>query len=218
MLNWYANTFRISEDNITKSGLRRTKTLAWLALLIVPLEIFLGDALEQIDGSVGDVLFTLAIATPLISIMALLFSPLVHRFWARDKYLDEWEIEVKRKGMSAGYKVLFGALVIGIALSTLLTDYSASSETDISFFELDGVAFALLVLAFCVQTLTQLSLIRPIDESEEEPVANAASPILARIAVVFAIFMIFFGAPFVQGFVDGFTEGLNDVPAQQKSK
>lgn len=210
MLNWYAKTFRISEENITKAGLRRTKILAWLALLIVPIEVFVGDWLEKIEGPVEDIVLNLLIAIAVISMIALLFSPLVHRFWARDKYLDEWEIEVKRKGMSAGYKVLFVSLVIGIALSTLLTDYSAPSETDISFFDLDGVAFALLVLAFCVQTLTQLSLIRPIDEGEEEPVAYTASPILARIAVVFAIFMIFFGAPLVQGFVDGFTEALNE--------
>ena len=210
MLNWYAKTFRISEKNITKAGLRRTKILTWLALLIVPIETFLGDWLEQLDNSVGNTILYTAIIVSVISLIALLFSPLVHRFWARDKYLDEWEIEIKRKGMSAGYKVLFGALVIGIAFSTLVVDYSAPPETDISFLDFDDVAFALLILAFCVQTLTQLNLIHPFDDTEEELDAKNRSPILARIAVVFAIFMIFIGAPMVQGFVDGLSEGLSE--------
>ena len=68
MLNWYAKTFRISEENITKAGLRRTKILAWLALLIVPIEVFVGDWLEKIEGPVEDIVLNLLIALSLIHI------------------------------------------------------------------------------------------------------------------------------------------------------
>jgi hypothetical protein len=142
------------------------------------------------------------ILVSLIALIGLLLSPLVHRFWARDKYLDEWEIEVKRKGMSAGYKVLFGALVIGLIYSAAVTDYSETSEQAISALRLDSLGFALLILAFGVQTLTQLRLIRPIDDEDLERGTPSGSPVWARIAVVFAILMLFMGPPILQGFKD----------------
>ena len=206
MLNWYANTFRISEENITKAGLRRTKIFAWLMLLIVPLETIDAAWLDSGDNPLVTGLIILA----LVGLFGVLLSPLVHRFWARDKYLDEWEIEIKRKGMSAGYKVLFGALVLGLVYSSVTTDFSVDSSEQTSLKILDGVAFALLILAFATQTLTQIYLIKPIDETEVETDTQNGHSVGARIAVVFAIFMLFFGAPFVQGFVDGFTEAINE--------
>lgn len=206
MLNWYANTFRISEKNISKAGLRRTKILTWLTLMIVPLEILSQDWLDTSENMFLLGGFAGLIIVALISLIALLLSPLIHRFWARDKYLDEWEVEVKRKGMSAGYKVLFGALVVGLIYSAVVTDYSETSEQAVSALKLDSLGFALLILAFGVQTLTQLRLIRPIDDESPESATPSPSPIWARIAVVFAIFMLFMGPPIVHGFVDGFTD------------
>jgi hypothetical protein len=206
MLNWYANTFRITEKSITKAALRRTKVLTWLALLIVPLEIFIGDWFDELTNGLLITGVVILILVSLIALIGLLLSPLVHRFWARDKYLDEWEIEVKRKGMSAGYKVLFGALVIGLIYSAAVTDYSETSEQAISALRLDSLGFALLILAFGVQTLTQLRLIRPIDDEDLERATPSGSPVWARIAVVFAILMLFMGPPILQGFKDGFND------------
>ena len=223
MLNWYAKTFQISEENLTKAGLRRTKIFAGLMLLIVPFEVINDDWFDNFDSVIFAGIGALLIVACLIGFIALLLSPMVHRFWARDKYLDEWEIEIKRKGMSAGYKVLFGALVIGLVASSFLTDFSEQKSADISFMDLDGIAFALLILAFGVQTLTQLSLIRPIDDDEVEIEANKdqsawmqaveakkGRSTWSRVAVGLAIVLLFFGPPFVQGFVDGVTEGLTD--------
>lgn len=206
MLNWYANTFRITEKSITKAALRRTKVLTWLALLIVPLEIIIGDWFDELTNGLLITGVVILILVSLIALIGLLLSPLVHRFWARDKYLDEWEIEVKRKGMSAGYKVLFGALVIGLIYSAAVTDYSETSEQAVSALRLDSLGFALLILAFGVQTLTQLRLIRPIDEEDLEEDLPSGSLVLARIAVVAAIVMLFIGPPMVQGFKDGFND------------
>ena len=216
MLNWYANTFLISEKNITKAGLRRTKILTWLALMIVPFELMDTDWIENTESVFVSLVFVIFISTILISLIWLLLSPLIHRFWARDKYLDEWEIEVKRKGMSTGYKVLFGIIFIILVFSAFTTDYSTSHDPQISYFQLDSMGFALLVFAFGVQTLTQLSLIRPIDEDDVEADEQTVVPMGARIAVVFAIFFLFFGPAFVQGFIEGFTDGHHDIAPSQK--
>lgn len=218
MLNWHANTFRISGKNITKSGLRRTKILTWLTLMIVPLEVLDTDWIDNSENVLFLGLIGIVMIVALIGLIGLLLSPLVHRFWARDKYLDEWEIDVKRKGMAAGYKVLFGAIFIGLAYSALTMAFSSSETPEFSHFQLDSLGFALLILAFGVQTLTQLSLIRPIDEDDLEEEASTRSPIWARIAVVFAILMIFFGAPFLQGVVDGVKDGMNDTAPSQNTQ
>lgn len=216
MLNWYANTFRISEKNITKAGLRRTKILTWLTLMIVPIEVINFYWIESPENAILISGFGVVIIVALFALIGLLLSPLVHRFWARDKYLDEWEIEIKRKGMSAGYKVLFCAIAIGLAYSALTTDFSASEASEFSQFKLDSVGFALLILAFGSQTLTQLNLIKPIDQDEAEFGERTKNPIWGRIAVVFAILMLFFGAPFLQGVIDGATDAWSEpVPAQQ---
>lgn len=214
MLNWYANLFRISEKNITKSGLRRTKILTWLTLMIVPLEILTGDWFDELENGFLITTIVIMILLSLIALIGLLLSPLVHRFWARDKYLDEWEIEVKRKGMSAGYKVLFGTLVIGLIYSAVVTDYSEPTSQAVSYLRLDSLGFAVLILAFGVQTLTQLRLIRPIDEEDVEADTPSGSSVWARIAVVLAILMLFMGPALVQGFVDGF----NDAHHAQSEK
>jgi len=218
VLNWYANTFRISEKNITKSGLLRTKVLAWGTLLIVPLEVVNTDWNDNSENVFLLTIFALLIFAALIALIGLLLSPLVHRFWAPDKYLDEWEIDVKRKGMAAGYKVLFGAVIVGLIYSAFTTDFSASEPAEFSRFQLDSLGFALLTLTLGVQTLKQLSLIRPIDENEIEADTSEGTSIGARIAVVFAIFMLFFGPPMFQGVVDGFTDAADGVPPATKSR
>jgi MFS family permease len=216
MLNWYANTFRISEKNITKAGLRRTKVLTWLTLLIVPLEILIGDWFDELTNGYLTAIVVIAIFISLIALIGLLLSPLVHRFWARDKYLDEWEIEVKRKGMSAGYKVLFGTLVIGLIFSAVVTDYNEPVNQAVSYLRLDSLGFAVLILAFGVQTLTHLRLIRPVDEEDLEADAPSGNPVWARIAVVIAILMLFMGPPIVQGVKDGFNDAHQAQSALEK--
>lgn len=206
MLNWYANTFRISEKNVTKAGLFRTRIFAWLALIIVPVETIQLDWIENSESVFVQALFGITILAALVGLVGLLLSPLIHRFWARDKYLDEWEIEIKRKGMSAGYKVLFGAMFAGLAYSAITTDFSGKGEAAVSLSQLDSVGFALLILAFCVQTLTQLNLIQPMDEDDMDAEFPTQNPVIARIAVVLAIFTILFGSSFIQGFSDGWND------------
>lgn len=210
MLNWYATTFQISEGNITLSGLRRARILAWLTLLIVPIELTSETWIERQAPSV-EWMFGIAIVVSLVAFIALLFNPLVHRFWARDKYLDEWEVDIKRKAMSAGYKALFAILFIGLAYSAFTIDYSEGVEASVSLHRVDTLAFALLIFVFCVQVLTQLHLIRPIDGEDIAFSGPSHSPVWARIAVVFAILMLFFGPAFFQGIADGASAGWNDV-------
>jgi len=214
MLNWYANTFRISEKNITKAGLLRTKVFAWMMLMIVPLEMLGSDWIDNPKNLIISSLGAVAIVLSLIGWIALLLSPLVHRFWAPDKYLDEWEIEVKRKGMAAGYKVLFGALVIGLIYSAVFTEYGEATTKSLSYFRLDSLAFAVLILTFGIQTLVQLRLIRPIDQEDVEDEMQKGHSIWGRIAVVFAIFMLFFGPAFFQGLVDGWNESSTAETSQ----
>jgi len=211
MLSWYANTFQISEGNITLSGLRRTRILAWLTLMIAPLELIYGEWIDTQAPPAVEWVFGILTLVALIALIALLFNPLVHRFWARDRYLDEWEIDIKRKAMSVGYKTLFGVLFLGLVYSSFTTDYSEGAVQLVSLQKLDSVAFAVLILAFCVQVLTQLHLIRPIEGDEIEFSGPSRSPVWARIAVVFTIFILFFGTPIVQGISDGASDAWNGV-------
>jgi hypothetical protein len=203
MLSWYANTFQISEGNITLSGLRRTRILAWLTLMVVPLDILSGGWIDATLPPALEWLAGILVFVSLVAFIALLFNPLVHRFWARDKYLDEWELDIKRKAMSVGYKTLFGILFLGLVYSSLTSDFSEGASGAVSVQRLDTVAFALLIFAFCVQVLTQLHLIRPIEGDDIEFSGPSRSPVWARVAVVFAILMLFFGPPFFQGLADG---------------
>jgi len=179
--------------------------------MIVPLELMSGQWIDTEASLAVQWLFGILIFVALIAFIALLFNPLVHRFWARDKYLDEWEVDIKRKAMSAGYKTLFGVLFLGLVYSSFTTDYSEGAVQLVSLQKLDSLAFALLIMAFCVQVLTQLHLIRPIEGDEIEFSGPSRSPVWARIAIVFAIIMLFFGPAMVQGFSEGASDAWNGV-------
>ena len=203
MLSWYANTFEISEGNITLTGLRRTRVLAWLTLIIVPLEILSWGWIDAALPPVLETLSGLIIFVSLMAFIALLFNPLVHRFWARDKYLDEWEIDVKRQAMSAGYKVLFGILFLSVIYFSFTLEFRDGIKQGVSLERVDSLVFTLLLFTFCVQVLTQLHLIRPIDGDEIEVSGPSRSPVWPRVAVVFLILMLFFGPAFFQGMWQG---------------
>ena len=139
----------------------------------------------------------------------LLCSPLVMRFWARDKYLDEWELDIKRRGMKSGYTVLLFTLILAMIYFGFKVDYSVDLEPKtISNLEIMDWSFNLMIIAVFFQIQTQLRRIRPIDADEWDEERVEKKTIKWKIFMILAVLFILIGPAFCQGVIDGFNDTI----------
>ena len=204
MLNWYVKTFELQERHMTKSYIRRTSILSWILFVALLLDPAIIDWIAELYGELWVDLLLVLVLIPLIALFMIGVSPLVHRFWAPDKYLDEWELDVKRRGMAAGYKVLALALLISLVYLGTQMDYLESTKPAVSIERLVSFVFGFLVIAFFAQIQAQLRRIKPIDVDELDDGLRVRRRIGGKIAISVAIFLILFAPPAFKGFSDGF--------------
>ena len=117
MLQAYARWSELTEDSLSPSGLTRVwifmfgslPILTDLVLSVMGMNVaFIGG------GSIASKVIWLASGACLIGFVA---SRLVNRFWARDRYLDEWEVTLKRESMTFAFQLtlyLLSALFVGL--------------------------------------------------------------------------------------------------------
>lgn len=223
MLNWYAKTFELTERHMTKSYIRRTSVLSWILFLALPLDLIDLEWVVEKYGVFWEYVILVFAIIPLSAFFIIGVSPLVHRFWTPDKYLDEWELDVKRRGMAAGYKILAIALLCSVFYIGTKIDYTGSTDPQISIERVGNFAFGFLIIAFFAQIQAQLRKIKPIDVDELDDELRGRRRIGGKIAISVAVFLLLFGPAMIQGISDGYTEAhnealKNEAPAEEVVK
>lgn len=216
MFEGFANAFKITERHLTRNYIRRISVLSWIVFLSLLLEMIDVDwAFDQAPVFVP-IALVIALLVVIAALIMLLCSPLVMRFWARDKFLDEWELDVKRRGMKSGYTVLLFTMLAVTIYFGFQADYSVDVEPDtISTLEVAEWSFTILVIAAFFQIQTQLRRIRPIDADDWDEENVEKNTIKGKVFVALSVLFILFGPAFCQGVTDGFNDAHRDAQVEQ---
>lgn len=164
MLKWYADTFKLTEREMTAKSLRRIKWLTFFGALAFPVAVV--RIYKLIPDSWQTPVHAIYVLLALCC-MCLMLTKFVNRFYARDKYLDEWEKTRKHEAMAFAFQVLiyvlgfFGALFVG-----------ASFVSDFTFPPFDFLTMAFFTmgtLGLCIFTMLTylLATTKPIDSMDE---------------------------------------------------
>ena len=100
-------------------------------------------------------------------LLATMTHKLTNRFWGRDKYLDEWEVQKKHHSMAIGFQVLSYVIVAVMIVSGLMAVFS-DMVFNVSLRQIAIGFYGLLVLAIYVPLGFLLQTIEPISASTDE--------------------------------------------------
>jgi len=160
MLEAYANAFKVSEKELTKKALGSLKLWALLGLPATPL--FIATYSGHFSSTVTLVLGLLTLLSG-VFLMLTMVSKFTNRFWARDKFLDEWELNRKHHAMAIGFQII-DYVVIGVMVLAMLLALITDIEITFNFEQLAIAAFSFIVFAVYVPLLFLLWTVKPMDE------------------------------------------------------
>ena len=161
MLKWYADIFQFTEKTLSAKELKRQKVMSLLALPAVPLFSYL--QLVELGPTAELMMYPILILSGIFLIITM-FGKVGNSFWARDKYLDEWELERKHHAMAIGHQVSVYSFVVVSALIIIFTDWEGTSIPLTSDFirlvTLNVVVFMFYVpLLFLVWTINSVDVV-----------------------------------------------------------
>lgn len=222
MMKLYADLFALTEESISAKSIKRLRWLTIGSLPILPLAAFVKifgftslKGFGPLSGYIVIFLITL-FAFSLTCAVPVILSRIGNRIWAPDKYLDEWEQDMKRKSMAMAFIVVMwvtGAMGLSLSLFyKFIVPLVSEDPTALPFL------MVLSILGAGIYTLifTQLSLIDPIDEDELEGpkyVVTSARSILG-IIVLFIFGSLF--AIVIAGAIHGYASHDDDHHAAAK--
>lgn len=180
MLKWYADMFKLTEKQMTKKALNRLKILTLASLPAIPFIILIAFAKTSTEpqAEVSSGLENLIIGLIIISVIALLalcFCKFTNRFWARDKYLDEWEVARKHQAMAFSYQLFCYIIAAFLLYFTFFSGRESQKILEfgsVSYHQISVVLFALLMMFLYSAHLFLLFTVKPIDEIVTEDALN----------------------------------------------
>jgi len=204
MMKFYADLFALTADSISAKSIRRLRWLTIGSLPYLPLIAYL--ILFGLPHGYAAIPFMVSFLLCSVLTITVLLARIVNRVWSPDKYLDEWEKDLKRRSMSMGFMVVIYA-TMGLGMlwgvsNDLLISLAGENVTSIP------LVFVILIvgIGFYTQIFTQLLLIVPMDEDDlEEPqyVVTSARSILGIVALLVIV-------PLSLVFVAGYYSGHRD--------
>ena len=159
MLKWYADTVQISERELTSKSLSRLKLFALLGMPATPL--FALAEFGDFSPAVSLIFFGLSFLSG-IFLFVVMLSKFTNRFWARDKYLDEWELQRKHHSMAIGFQVIDYAVCLLMAAAFLLIPFSNTTFT-ISLPQIAMACFSFIVFAVYIPLVFLLWSTKPVN-------------------------------------------------------
>jgi len=175
MLKWYAETFKLTEKQMTKKALSRLKLLTLISLPATPL--FFLYSLDKIPTD-GEPFYIVLGIVSVIALLTLSFCKFTNRFWARDKYLDEWEVARKHQAMAFTLQ-LFTYVVAALMLFFLFTSGWKSLNVveleTISHLQIGLSLFALMMFFLYAVHIFILFTVNPIDETTDDLIESVGS-------------------------------------------
>ena len=168
MLKWYAETFKLSGRELTASAIKRIKLLTVVSLPAIPL-VMVNIFLEIPDHLA--IAFWVMLIPSIVALICLCFTKFVNRFYARDKYLDEWETAKKHQAMAFAFQVMaysFGAVLGFGVLGDAFSIFQNVKTRSFDIYEIGVVAAGLIVFGFYAMHFFLLATVKPIDESDKD--------------------------------------------------
>lgn len=201
MMKFYATLFELTADSISAKSIRRLRWLTIASLPYLPMIAFL--VLHGVPRGFVAIPFILAFVFFSVLTGTVLLARIVNRVWAPDKYLDEWEKDLKRTSMTTAFMAMI-YVAIAMALIWVLFSDNIAPYLDNNLKALPLLLLVGLIgIGFYTQIFTQLAVIKPMDEDElENPeyVVTTARSIVGLIAVAF---VFLFSGIFAVGFYVG---------------
>lgn len=202
MLKWYADTFKLGGAELTETSLKRLKryTRAGLPCLILfPLGMF--DILPLWSR-----LIVLLLAIVSACFMgAVMTSPFTNRFWARDKYLDEWERGRKHHAMAIGHQVT-DYMFVGLAFICFGLSFFSKQTLTLDFNLLTSFFFYVVIFMVLVPHMFLLWTVKPVDAPDEVNAEDVHTDD-KRKASRLKFWVIIIGAGFAAGLAYGVLNG-----------
>lgn len=201
MMKLYADLFELTADSISRKSIRRLRWLTIGSLPYLPMIAFL--ILYGMPRSLAVLPLILAFLLFSCLTVTVLLSRIVNRVWALDKYLDEWEKDIKRISMTRAYMAM---MYVALTVSLIWHLFFDVFEPFISE-NLKAIPFLILIVligtGFYTQIFTQLAHIKPMDEDElDQPkyIKTSVRGILGIIAAsTVGLFMVIVSAGFYAG-------------------
>ena len=160
MIKSVAKLFEFKSESISKKKLRQIMVMMLLSLPVWPL-LALDEYGMLPDGWVGNIA-VIALIVGAISMICFVCTRFVNRFYFPDKYLDEWEKEIKHRSMSFAFMVFTWVAAPLFIIFTGFGDFNFTMTG-----EKLAIWFVGLLSSFLyIQTFHALWQVKPIDEDE----------------------------------------------------
>jgi len=185
MLKLYADTFKLNAAELTVQSLKRLKWLTVLSVIGLVCDIY-----AYACGYEGPLAIMAAVAGVILLVPfgIVMMSRFANRFWARDKYLDEW----------VGHQVTDYGFAILAAVFFIAAQFSKQTLT-FNFETLAVMAMGVVVFMVLVPHIFLLWTVKPVDLDGEIDEAEFEKTSKRNLSI-----WIFFGVILAMGFVVGY--------------
>ena len=164
MIQALANAFELRDSTLSRSALRRLTLLAIGSLPIafyMPLNIS-GRVLAMSTAQVTATLLGMTVS--FLCLVWFASHRVVNRFYFADRFLDEWEIGIKRRSMAFAFQVVMWAGAALLLAALALGDGHTWLRAQARAGDVVGIVAALFFLGMYAQVFHVLANLRPIDD------------------------------------------------------
>jgi len=164
MLKWFYQKIKIRERSLSAGSLLRLRICSVGALVFAPL--FTAIELLRFGSIEGPLRWAVIIAF-MACLLPVAFSCIANMLIFSDKYLDEWEIRLKKRSEAFGYRCFVFTLAPLVLALVLVQNESSWIDMTLSFNQIIFVAvnvfFAMILLPIIYASWSQ----RPLDDGED---------------------------------------------------
>ena len=164
MLKWLYQKIKIRERSLSASSLLQLRICSLGALVLAPL--FTAIELLRFASIEGPLRWIIIIAF-MACLLPVAFSCIANMLIFSDKYLDEWEIRLKKRSEAFGYRCFVFALAPLVLALGLVQNQPSWIDMTLSFnqvmFVAVNVLFAMILLPIIYAAWSQ----RPLDDGED---------------------------------------------------
>ena len=169
MLAKVFNVFETTEIQLTPQAINRLRFSALMSIPAMPL--FAAAEFLNFSESVNKVLIALGVICAL-ALLYCFFTRMANRLWIPEKYLDEVEIDRKRRSASLTYQLLVIGLMVSLTIMLLLTGAEKNSATLLSPRMFIFFLGSLMCVSMGVQTAIAAWMTEPLSHGKVDKVAS----------------------------------------------
>lgn len=163
MLKAMFDIFEPTEKQLTSAAIMRLRISMVFGFFALP--IFAAIEVLALSGSARMAAIIVGIIC-YIGLVYGLITRMANRLWVPEKYLDESEIEIKRRSASLAYQIMMFTVAALIAtffvLSQQGSDFTVSARALVYLFG------SLMCAFFCFQTFVAAMMIKPLSDGDIE--------------------------------------------------